>query len=76
MRVAVKWLISPRQIGIPRAAGTFSSLDVSEARRIIKEHPGIFESPELDNFKEKPVKVKDTMAKKPRIRPVKREDKD
>lgn len=74
MKVAVKWIISPRvKYGIPRAPGTFSSLEVSDAKRIIKESPGIFVSPELDELvKEKPVKVKDTAAKKPRTRPVER----
>ena len=65
MKVAVKWIISPRALGIPRAPGTFSSLDVSVAKKIIEEFPGIFESEELDELgKEKPVKV--------RTRPVKR----
>ena len=57
-------------MGIPRAPGTFSMLDVKVAKKMIEEHPGIFESPELDKLKEKPPKVKDTMAKKPYIRPV------
>lgn len=76
MKVSVKWVTSPRvKFGIPRAPGTFSSLEVSVARRIIKESPGIFISPELDEAnkpKEKPIKVKDTAVKKTRTRPVKR----
>lgn len=77
MKVEVKWLKSPRQrLGIPRQAGSFSKLDVKEAKRILEEFPGIFESPELDKLKEKPPVVKDTMAYKPRTRPVKREKKD
>ena len=72
MKVTVKWIKSPRSIGIPRAPGTFSSLEVSVAKKIIDEHPGIFESPELDDLKEKPIKVKDTMQRKTRTRPVKR----
>ena len=75
MRVAVKWLKSPRQsYGIPRAPGTFSSLDAALAKKIRAEAPGLFESPELDELeKEKPPIVKDTMARRPRIRPVTRE---
>ena len=73
MRVTVKWLKSPRSIGIPRAPGTFSSLDVALAKKIRSESPDMFESPELDELeKEKPVKVKDTMLKKTRTRPVNR----
>ena len=70
MKVRVKWNISPRSIGIPRAPGTFSELDVKDAKKIIEKYPGIFESPELDNLKEP--KVKDTMAKKVYTRPVNR----
>ena len=72
MKVRVKWNKSPRSLGIPRAPGTFSMLDAKVAKKMIEEHPGIFESLELDNLKEKPIKVKDTMAKKTRIRPVER----
>ena len=72
MKVAVKWLKSPRAIGIPRAPGSISQLDVKEAKRIIEKYPGIFESEELDKLKEKPIKVKDTAIKKTRTRPVER----
>jgi len=47
-------------------------LDVRGAKKMIEEHPGIFESPELDKLKEKPAKVKDTRAKKTYTRPVER----
>lgn len=70
MKVRVKWNISPRSIGIPRRPGSFSELEVKEAKRIIKEYPGIFESPELDKINEP--KVKDAMAKKTYTRPVSR----
>jgi len=67
MKVTVKWLISPRQrFGIPRAPGTFSSLDEKVVKKIQEEAPGFLEVIE----KEKPVRVKDAMAKKPRTRPV------
>ena len=73
MKVAVKWLKSPRvKYGIPRAPGTISMLEVKVAKKIIEEEPGMFESPELDKLKEQPIKVKDTMAKKTRTRPVER----
>lgn len=72
MKVSVKWNKSPRSLGIPRAPGTFSQIDVKVAKKMIEEHPGIFESPELDKLKEQPIKVKDTMAKRTRIRPVER----
>jgi len=71
MKVRVKWVISPRRkYGFPRSPGTYSMLEVSEAKRIIAESPGIFECPEID--KEKPAKVKDTRAKKTYTRPVER----
>ncbi len=72
MKVRVKWLKSPRHLGIPRAPGSFSELDVKVAKKMIIEHPGIFESPELDKLKERPAKVKDAMQKKIRTRPVER----
>ena len=69
MKVRVKWTISPRRkYGFDRAKGEFSLLEASEAKKIIVESPGIFEYDE----KEKPIKVKDSMAYKPRTRPVKR----
>ena len=64
MRVAVQWITSPRAIGIPRQPGSFSSLDVKEAKKILEEFPGIFEYVETED-KEKPPKV--------RTRPVKRD---
>jgi len=64
MRIAVKWIKSPRALGIPRAPGTFSSLDVKDAKKIIAEFPGIFESEELDELeKEKPVKIRTRIKK-------------
>ena len=74
MKVTVKWLKSPRQAyRIPRAPGTFSSLDVKVAKKIRSESPEMFESPELDELeKEKPIRVKDTMLKKTRTRPVRK----
>ena len=70
MRVTVKWLTSPRAIGIPRAMGTFSSLDEKRAKEILEEYPGIFEYQEDE--KEDPIEPKDTMAKEARTRPVKK----
>jgi len=64
MKVTVQWRVSPRALGIPRQPGSFSSLDVKDAKKIREEYPDIFESPELDELeKEKPVKI--------RTRPVK-----
>ena len=75
MKVAVKWLKSPRHIyGIPRGPGSFSSLEVGFAKKVREDDPDMFESPELDKLeKEKPVKVKDTQAKKAKTRPVEKE---
>jgi len=70
MHVTVKWLISPRQRhGIPRAPGTFSELDAKVAKKILEISPGIFEYVE-NPVKEKPIRVKDTMQKRTRTRPV------
>jgi hypothetical protein len=69
MKVRVKWIKSPRRkYGIDRKAGEFSMIDTSVAKKILAESPGIFEYPELD----KPIKVKDTMARKTHTRPVKK----
>ena len=71
MRVAVKWLRSPRHIyGIPRAPGSSSLLDVKTAKKIREESPGMFESPELDELLRKP------FMKKAQTRPLKREKED
>ena len=73
MRVAVKWLKSPRHIyGIPRAPGTSSLLDADVAKKIRKESPGMFESPELDEL----LKPKAPIMKKAQTRPLKREKED
>ena len=66
MKVAVKWIKSPRQLyGIPRQPGSFSSLDVKAAKKIREEYPDIFESPELDELeKEKPMRVRTRPVKK------------
>ena len=56
MRVTVKWITSPRAIGIPRQPGSFSSLDEKEAKKILDEYPGIFEYQEDE--KEKPPKIR------------------
>ena len=69
MKVRVKWVKSPRRkYGLDRSAGEFSMIEASMAKKIIAESPGIFEYDE----KEKPIKVKDSMAYKPRTRPVKK----
>ncbi len=51
MKVTVKWIVSPRSLGIPRQPGSFSSLDEKVAKKMIEKYPGIFESEELDNLK-------------------------
>ena len=72
MKVAVKWLKSPRQrYGIPRPPGGFSVIEKSLADEIAKVDPDFFEIQE----KEKPIVVKDTMVKQTRTRPVIREKK-
>ena len=69
MKATVKWLKSPRQkYGIPRGHGTISRIPVSLAREIQKDDPKFLEILE----EEKPIKVKDTMVKKTRTRPVMR----
>jgi len=57
MGVAVKWIISPRALGIPRQPGSFSELDVKFAKKILEEFPGIFEYVETEE-KEKPPKIR------------------
>jgi hypothetical protein len=71
--VTVKWLHSPRRkYGIPRAAGTTCRLPASLAKQIDKEDPG-FLVIVAEEEKERPARIKDTMERKPRTRPVKRE---
>jgi len=74
MKVRVHWIKSPRRYGygIHRKPDSYSMLDVELAKKILAEHPGIFESEDLDKLKEKPIKVKDAMVKKTRTRPVER----
>ena len=73
MKVAVKWLKSPRQrYGIPRPPGGHSLIEKKLAEKILEEDPKFLEVLEV----ERPVKVKDSMAKKPKTRPVTREKKD
>jgi len=75
MKVLVKWLKSPRhKYGIPRSGGVSSYIDKELAEKILKESPGFIEI--IEKPKERPVKVKSTVAKKPRTRPVKREKED
>ena len=72
MKVKVKWLHSPRQkYGIPRAPGSVSFVEREVAEGILKEHPDFLVI--LETPKEKPPVVKDTVVKKTRTRPVKRE---
>jgi hypothetical protein len=74
MKVKVKWLKSPlRKYGLPFGyPGKFNFIEEELARRIAKESPDMIEILE----KEKPIVVKDTMAYKPRTRPVTRAKKD
>lgn len=75
MKVLVKWLKSPRQkYGIPRSRGVSSYIDRALAKKILKESPGFLIILE-EEVKEKPIQVLDTMVKKARKRPVKREKK-
>ena len=70
MKVKVKWLKSPlKKYGLHYGyPGKENVIDADLAKKIAKESPDMIEI----NEKEKPVKVKDTMAYKPRTRPVKR----
>jgi hypothetical protein len=73
MKVAVKWLKSPRhRYGIPRPPGGHSVIDKKLADEILEVDPRFLEITE----KEQPVKVQDTMAKKTYTRPVTRGKKD
>ena len=75
MKVRVHWIKSPRRhgYGIYRKPDSYSVIDVELARKIRIEHPGMFECEELDELeKEKPKRVKDTVVKKTRTRPVNR----
>lgn len=70
MKVKVKWLKSPlKKYGLPYGyPGRFNFIDAALAKKIADESPGMIEILE----KEKPVRVKDTMAKKTYTRPVKK----
>ena len=74
MKVRVKWLRSPlKKYGLPFGyPGRFNLIEEELANKIAKESPGMIEIIE----KEKPIVVKDTMAYKPRTRPVTRAKKD
>jgi hypothetical protein len=73
MKVSVRWIKSPRQkFGIPRPPGGHSLIEEELAEKILKIDPKFLEILE----KEKPIRVKDTMAQEPRTRPVRREKKD
>jgi hypothetical protein len=75
MKVFVKWLKSPlRHYGLPYGLpGGGNWIPVDLAKKIESERPDMIV---VDWPKEKPVKVKDTQARKPRTRPVTREKKD
>ena len=68
MKVKVKWLKSPIRHGFPKSLGDCSLLDKKKADELSKIDPKLFEVLEV----EKPVEVKDTMARKTRTRPVTR----
>jgi hypothetical protein len=69
MKVTVKWLKSPRhKYKIPRAPGTFSSLDYKLAKQIEKE------SPDMIQIQFIPKKAKAPLVKKAQTRPVEKED--
>lgn len=68
MKVRVKWLKSPIKYGFPKSLGDCSLLDKKQADILQKKDPNLFEVLEV----EKPVKVKDAMARKPYTRPVKK----
>jgi len=72
MKARVKWLKSPIKLGFAKSMGDYSLLDAKLANKILKESPGFLEIIE----EEKPIFVKDAMARKPRIRPVTREKED
>jgi hypothetical protein len=74
MKVKVRWLRSPlKKYGLPFGyPGKCNFIEKELADRIAKESPDMIVIIE----KEKPIKVKDTMAYEPRTRPVKREKKD
>lgn len=68
MKVKVKWLKSPlKKYGLAYGyPGKENFIDAALAKKIAKESPDMLEIQE----KEKPVRVKDAMAKKVRTRPV------
>lgn len=71
--VTVQWLHSPRRdYGIPRAAGAKSRLPSGLLKNIDEKFYVVIE----ESKKERPVRVKDTQARKPRTRPVNRGTKD
>ena len=72
MKVTVKWLKCPISLGYAKSMGDGSILEEKVANQLLKEFPGFLEIIE----KEKPIFVKDTMARKPRTRPVTREKED
>jgi len=73
--VTVKWLKSPRRkFGIPRPPGGQSYIEKKLVDEILDLDPNFLEILETLE-KEKPIEVKDTMVKKTRTRPVKREKK-
>ena len=73
MKVAVKWLKSPRhRYGIPRPPGGHSVIEKKLADEILEVDPKFLQILEV----ERPVRVKDAMARKPKTRPVTREKKD
>ncbi len=74
MKVKVRWLKSPlRRYGLAYGyPGRINFIPVELAKEIEKNDPDMII---VDWPKEKPVKVKDAQAKKPRTRPVTREKK-
>ena len=68
MKVKVKWLKSPIKYGFPKSLGDCSLIDKKQADALAEKDPKLFEVLEV----EKPVRVKDTMAKKTYTRPVKK----
>ena len=71
MKVAIKWLKSPIRYGFAKSMGDCSLIDKKLADKLLEKDPKLLEVLEV----ERPVKVKDTMADKPRVRPVIREKK-
>lgn len=68
MKVKVKWLKSPIKYGFAKSMGDCSLIDKKKADALQEKDPNLFEVLEV----EKPIRVKDTQARKAYTRPVRK----